>query len=569
MNPESEPDPGYTNIRLKTHNSENPDFVYRWDQTRAEVVDFDLTIITNYPDNQYALVEAFEGPEHTEDEGSYFDAGFILVVEGGSLYIECVKFQGFNRLVLPALSIHSYPELTTSMSHGGVLSTHGGSMSIIACHFDNNTAKQGGAVYVTGTNTSEALVLIASGTKFTGNRAQYSGGAVFIEAAYPATVDIGTDRDLLFACSDYYDIYEPTTDGLTLIESDTDCGVYFAGNEAGYYGGAVSIASETPPSYDIGNVVNIHEYCEFVANVAGIDGGGMYMYYTPAVDIKGIVTFSGNNAEYGGALYGSRMLTFELGGSCVFESNTADECGGAMYLNVGGCSNPCIIGESDSSIRFSGNSAGTTQGDCPTSMIVVDSTFSANNCSYVRGFNCTPTSADADVSIFPQDEQALGLYTVDVQVNFNRDTIEETLSYFDFACNSTETVYEDSSCLTDCDKYSNDLACVDEDDQCLSLPCQNGATCYDGKNSFTCECVPGFEGFTCATNTPDCANQPCQNGATCVDGIQNYSCICTALYEGTHCDELRPDVLMDMATVDRLQWFLCLICIFVNFFFGV
>lgn len=152
----------------------------------------------------------------------------------------------------------------------------------------------------------------------------------------------------------------------------------------------MSIASETPPSYEIGNVVNIHEYCEFVSNVAGIDGGGMYMYYTPAVDIKGIVTFSSNNvrnylflcirfcyehycrhltishflqAEYGGALYGSRMLTFELGGSCVFESNTADECGGAMYLNIGGCSNPCIIGQSDSSIRFSGNSAGTTQGE--------------------------------------------------------------------------------------------------------------------------------------------------------------------------------------------------------------
>lgn len=36
-------------------------------------------------------------------------------------------------------------------------------------------------------------------------------------------------------------------------------------------------------------------------------------------------------------------------------------------------------------------------------------------------------------------------------------------------------------------------------DECASNPCQNGATCIDGINSFTCKCVPGYTGKLCET----------------------------------------------------------------------
>ena len=36
-------------------------------------------------------------------------------------------------------------------------------------------------------------------------------------------------------------------------------------------------------------------------------------------------------------------------------------------------------------------------------------------------------------------------------------------------------------------------------DECASNPCQNGATCIDGINSFTCKCVPGYTGKVCET----------------------------------------------------------------------
>ena len=42
------------------------------------------------------------------------------------------------------------------------------------------------------------------------------------------------------------------------------------------------------------------------------------------------------------------------------------------------------------------------------------------------------------------------------------------------------------------------LICIFSDiDECASSPCQNGGTCVDGVNSFTCSCKPGFTGLTC------------------------------------------------------------------------
>lgn len=32
---------------------------------------------------------------------------------------------------------------------------------------------------------------------------------------------------------------------------------------------------------------------------------------------------------------------------------------------------------------------------------------------------------------------------------------------------------------------------------CISDPCQNGATCHDGINNYTCECDPGYDGTNC------------------------------------------------------------------------
>lgn len=34
-------------------------------------------------------------------------------------------------------------------------------------------------------------------------------------------------------------------------------------------------------------------------------------------------------------------------------------------------------------------------------------------------------------------------------------------------------------------------------DECSPDPCQNGATCVDGINDYTCTCLPGYSSKTC------------------------------------------------------------------------
>nr|5KY0_B Chain B, Neurogenic locus notch homolog protein 1 [Mus musculus]5KY8_B Chain B, Neurogenic locus notch homolog protein 1 [Mus musculus] len=37
--------------------------------------------------------------------------------------------------------------------------------------------------------------------------------------------------------------------------------------------------------------------------------------------------------------------------------------------------------------------------------------------------------------------------------------------------------------------------------ECISNPCQNGATCLDQIGEFQCICMPGYEGVYCEINT--------------------------------------------------------------------
>ncbi len=76
--------------------------------------------------------------------------------------------------------------------------------------------------------------------------------------------------------------------------------------------------------------------------------------------------------------------------------------------------------------------------------------------------------------------------------------------------------------------------CVNADD-CTPNPCNNGGTCSDGVDSFTCSCLAGFAGDLCEINADDCDPNPCENGGTCTDGVEDYTCQCAAGYWGSTC----------------------------------
>ena len=43
--------------------------------------------------------------------------------------------------------------------------------------------------------------------------------------------------------------------------------------------------------------------------------------------------------------------------------------------------------------------------------------------------------------------------------------------------------------------------CEVDVDECDPNPCVNGASCLDGLGSYTCQCLPGFNGTRCETGT--------------------------------------------------------------------
>ena len=100
-------------------------------------------------------------------------------------------------------------------------------------------------------------------------------------------------------------------------------------------------------------------------------------------------------------------------------------------------------------------------------------------------------------------------FTIGLQVNF---TILSHLSYFQTnKCKITRhnTIGRNLKYLTGDDdifvfpiyyaafRMYDDI--VVDTDECASNPCQNGGSCSDEVNKFSCSCASGYEGATCQT----------------------------------------------------------------------
>ncbi|XP_013394438.1 extracellular matrix protein A [Lingula anatina] len=77
---------------------------------------------------------------------------------------------------------------------------------------------------------------------------------------------------------------------------------------------------------------------------------------------------------------------------------------------------------------------------------------------------------------------------------------------------------------------------ANDDDECVSNPCQNGGTCNNLYNRFECKCAVGTTGTRCETDINECNSNPCQNGGTCLDKTGHYNCSCPAGFNGTECE---------------------------------
>ena len=216
--------------------------------------------------------------------------------------------------------------------------------------YENNTAgSSGGAVAVVFRNSASEYTAALTGNTFKENKCEGgSGGAVDVESGITGTLSNNTYESNTAKRGGA--LYNGGTTTLTdeTMESNTvsDRGIggaidnegtltvnngYFVNNSSDMYGGAVyTTGSLTLKKNASGTTTG-----EFIDNSATDAGGAVYnkmvsQYIDCTVNSTGI-TYSGNTAAHGGAVYANEYTTFTSNGD-TFESNEASVEGGAVNI---------------------------------------------------------------------------------------------------------------------------------------------------------------------------------------------------------------------------------------------
>ncbi len=83
---------------------------------------------------------------------------------------------------------------------------------------------------------------------------------------------------------------------------------------------------------------------------------------------------------------------------------------------------------------------------------------------------------------------------------------------------------------------SRDVSQCELQGPCDLTPCQNGGTCQETGDTFTCDCAPGYTGDTCGHVETRCHTQnPCHNQGLCTGNSTHYTCHCPWGSGGINC----------------------------------
>ena len=210
---------------------------------------------------------------------------------GGAVVAEYIEKSGTGSKFTATLTGNTFSGNSCDGGDGGAVDLTSGVTGVLSNNtYESNTAKRGGALYNGGTTTLTDETMESNTVSDSG-----MGGAIDNEGTL--TVNNG----------------------------------YFVNNSSDMYGGAVyTTGSLTLKKNASGTTTG-----EFIDNSATDAGGAVYnkmvsQYIDCTVNSTGI-TYSGNTAAHGGAVYANEYTTFTSNGD-TFESNEASVEGGAVNI---------------------------------------------------------------------------------------------------------------------------------------------------------------------------------------------------------------------------------------------
>ena len=206
----------------------------------------------------------------------------------------------------------------------------------------NHANNYGGAIYVTRRNIeNDTQILTVKNTDFSQNSAGSNGGAILFTGnseSYLTDVTFSsnsaTEGGALYMLSGYVELDNTI---FTRNASKSSGGAIFM--ESGSNAVMNSIAASRNQSSSHGGFLygtgcQLRIYDSDIKNNSGVSGGGMYLYSGAVANIYNTI-FSKNIArsQNGGALFIYTEGTENIIHSCKFDSNTATNVGGGMYVS--------------------------------------------------------------------------------------------------------------------------------------------------------------------------------------------------------------------------------------------
>ncbi len=275
---------------------------------------------------------------------------FTISRDSGAGQFRIFFFSGNADITINDLTI-SGGDVDTGLAQGGAIyATTLSSLILNNVTFDNNTAVEGGAVYVS-MDSSPNLNFVINGSTFSNNSSSGDGGVLYIKNPLNTLNTTISDSTFEYNWSggDGGAIFADNLDSLNISTS------YFTRNGASAGGNGLYLNGSTSASVD-------NSY--FYFNVGSFTGGVFYVTADADLSVSSS-TLEANHSGYGGVFYlidGSELTAY----NSTFRGNTGGNKGGVIYSHQDSSMSPNLINfyHNTGSSNTAGSDASSTLFNC-------------------------------------------------------------------------------------------------------------------------------------------------------------------------------------------------------------